>query len=1206
MQRSVLAALLLRAGQTVALDRLVDELWDNPPATAARTIQAYVSRLRRELPSGAIERRPGGYAVILEPDDLDLKTFEQRANEGRAALAAADYQRSAMLLERALTLWRGPALGGLTSDALRREAVRLEEQRLSVLEDRIDADLGAGRHAETVGELTALVSEHPYRERLRGQLMTALYRSGRPGEALAVYRDARRLLVDELGMDPGQELRALEQAILRQDAELVAPALARPLGPAGPRAPEPGPPVGQAPPRQVRKTVTVLFCDVVDSTALGVSTDPEALRALLTRYFDRMKTIVELHGGTVEKFIGDAVMAVFGVPIAHEDDGVRACRAALEMRESFPELGIDGRIGITSGVVVTGTEERLATGYPVNVAARLQQAAQPGDVLVGEPTFQLVREAAEVEALEPLALKGRAKPAGVYRLLALHEAARRHEMRFVGRKQELAAIQNAWHRASVEERCELVTIVGEAGVGKSRLVAEALATVEACVVEGRCLSYGQGITYWPVVEVIKQLEAAPSDPGAAAAIQSLFGESKAGATAEEIAWAFRKLLEEQAPLIAVFEDIQWGEETFLDLLEHVALLSSGASILLVCTARLDLVDRRSGWPVTLRLKRLPADDVKELIGASASSKIRERIARTAGGNPLFVSEMLSMAEQAVGEVTVPPTLRALLAARLDQLEPGERRVLERAAIEGEVFHRGAVQALSPDELQVTPRLAALVRKELILRDRGQLPGEDGFRFRHLLIRDAAYEGLPKSERVELHERFAAWLEKGGRELVELDEILGYHLEQAARYKQELGNPDSTLAERAGARLALVGRRALWRGDDRAAGSLLERALRLTRPLRLDVHLELDFALTYWESAPEQAATIAEAAADRARQAGDEAGEALARTSAADHRMSVADDPDTEEIETLALTALPLLERVADHTGLVHVWIALATVANFRCRFEERARAAEQALRHARLAGQQQPQRISRALAAGLVNGPRPADEAVRVLDLASPENPPPGLLLQRARLLAMLGRFDEAWPLAHEANARERELSGTEIGYAFVADVAEIEGDYEAAARYTRMFHDWCQEYGHRAYLSGSAPALGRLLCALGQYDEAEPLAQLGREVGGEQDLVAQMLWRQVKALVHASRGELAEAEQLAREAVAIGEETDALNLQGDALRDLAEVLHSAGRIEEGGGVLQEALVRYIRKRNLAMAARVRTRLAGLEKQARRRRRVLP
>src|ERR671930_1117386 len=325
------------------------------------------------------------------------------------------------------------------------------------------------------------------------------------------------------------------------------------------------------------KTVTVLFCDITGSTSLGESIDPEAFRELITRYFDRMKAIVEAHEGTVEKFIGDAVMAVFGVPTAHEDDALRAVRAAAEMRDALPELGVQARIGVNTGMVVTGTEERLATGDAVNVAARLEQAAEPGEVLLGGPTLALVGEAVEVEPIEPLELKGKAERVPAHRLLQVREAPeRRHETRFVGREHELALIGAAWERARSENRCELFTIVGDAGVGKSRVVAEALAPVEATVVRGRCLSYGEGITYWPVVEVLKQLDAFPSDPVAAASLRSLLGETDEGTSAEEIAWAFRKLLEEEAPLVCLLDDLHWAEETFLDLVEHVALLSAGA------------------------------------------------------------------------------------------------------------------------------------------------------------------------------------------------------------------------------------------------------------------------------------------------------------------------------------------------------------------------------------------------------------------------------------------------------------------------------------------------------------------------------------------------------------------------------------------------------------------------------------------------------
>jgi class 3 adenylate cyclase len=600
-----------------------------------------------------------------------------------------------------------------------------------------------------------------------------------------------------------------------------------------------------------RKTVTVLFCDLTGSTALGEALDPERLRTLLAEYFERMRAIVERHGGSVEKFIGDAVMAVFGVPVLHEDDALRAVRAAAEMRDALPELGLQGRIGVMTGEVVTGTEERLATGDAVNVAARLEQAAQPGEVLVGESTLGLVRDGVDIEPLEPLELKGKADPVPAFRLLRVRDAPeRRHGQRFVGRERELAILVEAWERVRSEQCCELVTVIGDAGVGKSRLASEALASIDARVVRGRCLPYGEGITYWSVVEVLKQLDLRPAEEAAAVAIRSLLGETEAVTSAEEIAWAFRKTLEQAAaaqPLVVVFDDIQWGEETFLDLIEHVALLSAGASILVFCMARPELAERRPAWPVTLRLEPLCDADVDHLIPQRIPDELREKIAHAAGGNPLFIEEMLAMAGEAQGDVVVPPTLRALLAARLDQLETTERSVLERGAVEGEIFHRGAVQALTSDAVQVTPRLAALVRRALIRSDKAQLQGEDAFRFRHLLIRDAAYDALPKATRADLHQRFATWLEEHGTELVELDEILGYHLEHACRYRGELGTAvDGNLAASARRRLTAAGCRAQVRADYIAAASLFERAAALIPPSEFDLALECDLIdALYW-------------------------------------------------------------------------------------------------------------------------------------------------------------------------------------------------------------------------------------------------------------------------------------------------------------------------------------------------------------------------
>ena len=950
--------------------------------------------------------------------------------------------------------------------------------------------------------------------------------------------------------------------------------------------------------REQRKTVTVVFCDVTGSTALGESTDPEALRALLARYFERMRGIVESHGGTVEKFIGDAVMAVFGVPVAHEDDALRACRAAVEMREALPELDVQARIGLNTGEVVTGTQERLATGDAVNVAARFEQAAAPGEILIGEETLRLVSAGVEVGPPEQLELKGKAAPVPAYRLVSLLDAPRRsHASRFVGRSSELVLLAEAWERALAEPHCELVTVLGEAGVGKSRVVAEFLASLDTRSVHGRCLPYGEGITYWPVVEVLKQLNTLPSDPAAAVSIQSVLRETDQMTSAEEIAWAFRKLLEEQAPLVVLLDDIQWGEETLLDLIEGVALLSSGAPLLILCVARPELLERRPTWPVAVRLEPLPEEEVEELIGDHITGELRARIAAAAGGNPLFVTEMLAMAGEA-DDVEVPPTLRALLSARLDQLDPGERRVLECGAVEGEVFHRGGVQALAPDESHVTPRLAALVRRELIRSDRAVITGDDGFRFRHLLIRDAAYDALPKAVRAELHERFAGWLELHGGQLVELDEIVGYHLEQAARCLHELGRPDPELALRAGGRLRDAGQRALDMEDVRAAAGLLERALSLTRPLGPDVNAELDLAEAHLQE-PELAARIAEDAAVRAAEAGDETGAALGRAMAAHYRIMVTPSgPD--ELEALLLDARRRLEEAEDHAGLAQVWWALGfSVANMRGRQDDWATAALQARHYSRLSGRLTPMAD---LGTALVAGSRPADEALEIVDRVLAETPSAWLQLNRAWLLAMLDRGEEARPIAEAASARLRDQGDARWGEWILAEISTLAGDDEDASNRLRILCEWLETRAQLSYLESYLALLGRSLCQLGRFDEAEQFGERARALEAEHDAAMEPeswhSWRQVLARVYAYRGELAEAEQLARDAVALSGRNDSLDAQCLALWDLAEVLTAAKRFDEAAAALEQALDCCRRKRNLALAKRLGNRLTELRGEA--------
>ena len=960
--------------------------------------------------------------------------------------------------------------------------------------------------------------------------------------------------------------------------------------------------------REQRKTVTVLFCDVTGSTALGESTDPEALRVLLARYFDRMKGIVEAHGGTVEKFIGDAVMAVFGVPQAHEDDAVRAVRAAFEMRGALPELGVQARIGLNTGEVVTGTEERLATGDAVNIAARLEQAASPGEILVGESTLTLVRDTVEAHAIEPLELKGKTAPVSAYRLVALTgQPRRRHEVPLVDREDELALLRSAYDQCLRDCACRLFTVIGAAGIGKSRLVLEFLNDLEARVVSGRCLPYGEGITYRPVLEVLKQLSVLPADAATAASLRSLLGQSEEGTSAEEIAWSFRKLLEEQAPLVCVFDDIHWGEETFLDLVDHVTLLSTGAPILLLCLARPELVERRPPWPVALRLEPLPEPDVDELIPATLPDDLRTQIVDASGGNPLFVIEMVAMSAEAKGEIRVPPTLRALVAARLDQLADGERSVLERGAVEGAVFHRGAVRALS-DDGEVTSGLAALVRRDLIRPDKAQLPGEDAFRFRHLLIREAAYDALPKATRAELHARFAAWLDRHGRDLVELDEILGRHLERAARCRAELGQPDAELSERAGTYLAAAGRRALLQGDDRAAARLLEDACKLIsseRPLGVELRIELGRALAGAGELERAAAAL-----DEAQRFVPKADARLA-LHAALFRVNLRSQTDADismvELITVAERAIPVFSERADDWGLARSWFLLHW-ARFRTgQCTDSIEAAERMVEHARRAGDAREEiRGLGAIAMATLWGPTPVEEGLRRLDE----------LVERARrarlmeafvdrvrggLFAMNGRFEDGREQCRRAVEIYEELGHPISAIGVGVELQRIErqaGRLEVAEQVLREALERLRALGDVGYVGWIAAQLARVLAEQGDRQEARELARYCREALQPDHAFAQISARIAEAIALRENGSAEEAEATAIEALALAEMTDNLDLHGDALIALADLDQTAGRLRAARERAAHAIELYEQKGDIISAARERERFRALLEEA--------
>jgi class 3 adenylate cyclase/tetratricopeptide (TPR) repeat protein len=974
----------------------------------------------------------------------------------------------------------------------------------------------------------------------------------------------------------------------------------------------------ETPGREYRKVVTVLFCDVVGSTALGEAVDPEALRTLLGRYFDEMKAIVERHGGTVEKFIGDAVMAVFGVPQLHEDDALRAVRAAVEMRDALPELGVEARIGLNTGEVVVGTADRLATGDAVNVAARLEQAAAAGEILLGAETARLVRDAVETEPTEPLELKGKSEPLVALRLLALHDEApafaRRLDAPLVGRGRELRRLQEALAQAVADRSCQLFTILGVAGVGKSRLTAELLGSLEdATVVRGRCLPYGEGITYWPVIEVLKQLPPAPElglEPAAVAAVEQLLGEEQAVGSSEEIPWAVRKLLEAAArssPLVAVFDDIHWGEPAFFELLEHVADLSREAPILLLCLARPELLDRRPGWgggklnATTLLLEPLSSTETDELLDrllgeARVADDLHARIQSAAEGNPLFVEEMVALVEESGdGEVSVPGTIQALLAARLDQLEPAERGVLERGAVEGRVFHRGAVQALAPEETQVQNRLTGLVRKELVRPDKPQLAGEDAYRFRHLLIRDAAYEALPKATRGELHERFAAWLEEHGAELVELDEIVGYHLEQAHGYRVELGgsgNAEHELGRRAASRLSAAGRRSLTVGDGNGAANLLRRAASLAEPAGAEgVERLLDLAsalsalgeLSQARARHEEAVTVARGLGNRAL-------ELRAACELANLRIGTDPAFTAEQALDLGRGAVQELESLGDEPALATAWSLVAIGENLRASWQGVESALDHVIEHARRAGdRRQETEALQLLAPSIFWGPTPLATGLPRVEA----------ILERARgtklleswsirpvagFYAMQGRFDEARTLLARSRSILEELARpldvSTLAF-WTGPLELLAGDPAAAERDLGPACEELQSRGETGWLSTMASLRAEALYALDRVGEAGEAVRVSRDAATSDDYNAQALWRCAEAKLLARRGQFDEAERLAREGVALSDRSDELNNRAEVRMGLVEVLRLAQRPDEAIRVLEQALELYDQKGNL-------------------------
>jgi DNA-binding SARP family transcriptional activator len=1232
-QGAVLTMLMLHANQVVPSERLLVELWgEDAPPSASNALQAAVSRLRRVLPTGRLVTRASGYLFRAWPGELDVDRFERLLASGRQALAADGAAQAARTLRQALSEWRGPALADFRYEPFTQaEIVRLEELRLVCLEERVEADLALGAAGELIGELQRLVAEQPLRERPRGQLMVALYRAGRQAEALAAYRELAVLLREELGLEPAPALRALEAAILRHDPALsAAPA---------PRRAATEPPV--------RKPVTVLCAELRAASASGAGIDPEALGVVLARALAILSSTLKRHGGKLAAAASERIIGVFGVPMLHEDDALRAVQAALAGQSALQaeaadlererDLRLEIRIGLATGeALVGGPDPPGFAGEAVAQAVCLAESAGAGEILVSEQTRELAAGAIEVE------------PAGSgrLRLLGARTGARplpvRLDAPLVDRSQELARLREAFARVARKRAPLFVTVLGEAGIGKTRLVHELAARVaeEATILTGRCLPYGEGITFWPLRELVHQAGAGQETQeeleallqGEADAVRvaerlvgALGPSEHAASEAAEIFWATRRLLETLArrrPLLVVFEDLHWAEPTFLDLVESVAI-QAGQPLLLLCLARPELLEQRPDWAaglassIIIQLEPLTdgaATALLDALAAATPEPARQRLIEAAAGNPLFLEQLAaSLGEQRWGDsgLPLPATIQALLAARLELLGPGERAALWRAAVVGKDFSLHAITELLPAEARgpLGRHLQALIAKGLVqARLSGGRAGED-FNFRHILVQQAAYRAIPKSLRAELHERFADWFgchvdERPG----EYDELLGYHLEQAVRYRGELAPRNDevrALARRAAGCLEAAGVRAHARGDVSAAVHLLQRASSLLEredPVLARVLTGLGAALT--EAGRLDRAAVALDSAQRvATVAGDESLGAHARI----QQLFLGLQVDVQRATAVATVGaslpgmLRIFERHGDQLGLCQAWRLRAAVHWMQASSATAEEAWQQAAVHARRAGdERQLTEILGWLASAALWGPTPAAEGIRRCERFLAEvgsRTGEAVILNH---LAGLYAMQDQLPHAHQLLARGRAIFdelGTTMTSAVtepISFVAMLTGDAAAAERYLHRDYDRLERMGEKVSFAITSALLAKAIAAQGRHEEAERFVAVSRDAGAGEDVAAQVTWEGVLSRILTARGRLVEAERLAREAVALAARTDMINDHGDAQLELARVLAAAGRAPEARAAVREALDLYDRKGNLLAAASARRRLERL------------
>jgi class 3 adenylate cyclase/tetratricopeptide (TPR) repeat protein len=959
-----------------------------------------------------------------------------------------------------------------------------------------------------------------------------------------------------------------------------------------------------------RKLATVLFVDLVDSTSLVSASDPEIVRRRVTQFFDRVSGSIETHGGTVEKFAGDAVMAAFGIPTAHEDDAERAVRAALEILSSIEDLELQARIGIEAGEVVTGAgDSTFATGEAVNLAARLQQVADPGQVLIGPGVHRLTLGRIEVDDVGPVEVRGRAEPVWVWVAVSAdgRPPAQVAITPLVGRDHELELLENTFARAVRDRRAHLFTVYGEPGVGKSRMVNEFLASLEgATILKGRCLPYGESITYWPLAEMVKGAADIADDDPLDVAIEKLRDCCPAEAVADllglasgvleavhgersqqEISWAAREwaqLMAQTQPLVLVFEDIHWAEDPLLELIEHMTDWVKDGSLLIVCLARPELLDIRSGWgggrvrATSIELESLGAADSELLIDALSgddeiSAETRSALLAKTEGNPLFLEEvMLTVAEfgEERAAAGIPDTLQALIAARIDRLDPASKAVLQRASVIGRGFWAGAIEYLSNGD-SVEDVLGDLQLRDLVIHQpRSSLSNEKAYRFKHVLIRDVAYASLTKSARAAHHARFAEWL--GARAGDELLEIRAHHLDHAASLLADLdGAPPADLAREAAATLQEAGRRSLAREANQAARNAFLRALELEPSLerrylaakaawRLD---DLPAVAREMEPVREEAARI-----------GDRVLEGKALAGIADMvLMREADPVRAGQLADQALAAIGDSDPVARFDALRVRWHA----SYWRGHLGEAETYLRQQMEVARAAGRKDLESVALLTRAETYVAMLDLDEAEAKLERARELAEASGTIAPRARVLLAWSKvymsrghleqaetaIQEAQRLFSEAGAVWAVARALNLG----GWVAWESGDLEKGEKRFRESIRLLKQLGDRAHLCESQRGLAELLLQRGRVEEAERFAYDARETVGPLDVTSRATTAGSLALVRAAQGRHEEAEALFGEALETLAGTEFRLLEDELLENFAQFLRDRDRDDEAAAL---------------------------------------